>query len=183
MIHPPPPPPEFINFSIPEFFSNTAQKGSYTKCLGTVRQNNFDGKSSFPPSFSSLTFFDTWNKWSNKGFRSFSVLGDNKFSLESRDIFYRKSWYSPPRHELFRYPKLFEWQKGSSTKWFDTVRENNFEGKCWDPPSLVRNIFRYPELMKHWRIPPQILTALWEKKCSTGNRDFLWGLKFFVTRN
>ena len=39
----------FINFSVPETFWNTAQKDSSTKCFGTARQNNFDGKSWYPP--------------------------------------------------------------------------------------------------------------------------------------
>ena len=39
-------------------FSET-QKGSSTKCFGTVRQNSFYGKSWHPPPLLSLTFFDT----------------------------------------------------------------------------------------------------------------------------
>ena len=62
-------------------------------------------------------------------------------------IFDGKWWYSPLRHQIFRYPKLSETQKGSSTKWFGTVRQNNFDGKSWyslPPPPLSSLTFSLP---------------------------------------
>ena len=120
-------------FSLPETFWNTAQKGSSTKCFGTVRQKIFDRKSWYSPllsinflatgnflkhstegfpyeifrhcetknfrqkivilpssssPFLSIDFFDTRNfvKHRRVPLRSFSVLWDNKFSIENRDI-------------------------------------------------------------------------------------------------
>ena len=57
--------------------------------------------------------------WNKEGFpyEVFSVLWDN-------NIFYRKSWYSPLRHKVFRYPKFCETQTVSSTKFFELWDEN-----------------------------------------------------------
>ena len=41
-------------FSLPKIFGNTAQKGSPTKFFTPARQNKFEGKSWFPPTFSYL---------------------------------------------------------------------------------------------------------------------------------
>ena len=47
------------------------------------------------------------------------------FATVRQQIFYRKSLYALLRHKVFRYPKLSETQKFSSTKWLGTVRQNN----------------------------------------------------------
>ena len=55
---------------------------------------------------------------------------------------------------IFRYPKPFETQKGSSTKWFGTVIQNNFDGKSWNPPPLLSmTFFDTRNLLKHRRVP------------------------------
>ena len=70
------------------------------------------------PPLLSIKFFDTRNfvKQRRVPLRSFSVLWDNKFSIENRDI--------PLLGKIIRYPKFSETQTGSSTKFFGTVREN-----------------------------------------------------------
>ena len=53
-------------------------------------------------------------------------------------------------------------------------------------PSLISNIFRYPELMEHKRIPLQNFSALWDKKFLTENLDTppsLLSINFFATGN
>ena len=74
--------------SLPKTFWNTPQKVSSTKCFGAVRQNNFDGKSWYPPPLLSFTFFDTRNflKHRKISLRKFSVLWDNKLSTKNRYI-------------------------------------------------------------------------------------------------
>ena len=47
------------------------------------------------------------------------------FVTVRQQIFCRKSLYSLLRHKFFRYPKLSETQKDSSTRWFRTVKPNN----------------------------------------------------------
>ena len=75
------------HFLIPEI--KETLKGSPTKFFGTETKN-FDGKSwySLPPPLLSIKFFDTRNfaKHRRVPLRSFSVLWDNKFSIEIRDI-------------------------------------------------------------------------------------------------
>ena len=67
----------------------------------------------------------------------------------------------------FRYPKPFETQKGSSTKWFGTVRQNNFNGKPWfPPPPLSLTIFDTRNFLKHRGVPLRNDSVLWDKKLS-----------------
>ena len=247
---------------------------------------------SLPPSppLLSIKVFDTRNfvKHRRSPLRSFSVLWDNSFSIENRDIpllsikffdtrifsptkffgtlrqqiFYRKSWYSPYRHKIFRYVKLSEtqgflyemirywdknfwntegflyemiryWdktsetQKGSSMKWFgtetkkfwtenrdappppsvfflaffdtrnnetlkdsptkffDTVRQNYFDGKEWYlPPLSVLTFFDTRNVLKNRRVPLRNFSVLWDNRFSLENRDILLlGIKFCDTWN
>ena len=60
------------------------------------------------------------------------------FGTVRQKIFYRKTWYSLLTQKNCRHPKFYETQKGSSTKWFSTERQNNFDGKSWQrPPPLL----------------------------------------------
>ena len=78
-------------------------------------------------------------------------------------IFYWKSWYSPLRNKNFLYPKPFETQKGSSTKWFGTVIQNNFDGKSWYPPPVLSlTFFGTRNFLKHRRVPLLNDSALWD---------------------
>ena len=54
----------------------------------------------------------------------------NFFGTVRQQFFETKSWYSPLRHKVFRYPKHSETQKGSSTKIFGSVRQKN-STKLW----------------------------------------------------
>ena len=50
--------------------------------------------------------------------------------------------------------------------------------------TLKHKIFRYPKLVRHWRVPLRSFSVLWDKKFSIENRDIpLLGIKFFDTRN
>ena len=86
--------------------------------------------------------------------------------------FDKESWYSPSPliHKFFRYQKFCETQKGSPTKFFGTVRQQIFNRKSWYSPHRHK-VFRYPKLMKHWRVPLQKFSALWGKKFSTEDLD------------
>ena len=59
---------------------------------------------------------------------------------------------------------------GSPTKFFGTVRQKIFDRNSWYPP-LMHKIFRYPKLVKHWRVPLPNFSALWDKNFATENRD------------
>ena len=65
--------------------------------------------------------------------RNSSVLRDKNFSIENRDLPLLGIKFFDTRNFL----------KGSSTKCFDTVRQNKFDGTSWYPPTLIPNIFRY----------------------------------------
>ena len=67
---------DFTLLGIKFFDTRNLLKGSSTKCCDTVRQNNFDGKSWYPPPLLSPTFFDTRNflKHRRVPLRSFSAL-------------------------------------------------------------------------------------------------------------
>ena len=144
-------------FSLTEIFWNAAQKGSPTKFFGTVRQNNFGRKSCFTnfsiPEISetlkgSFTkFFSTVRQKTFGKIRDTSSLPPSLptrnvvkqrrvprspakfFGTVGQEILYRKSWYSPFRQKVFRYPKFLETQTVSSTKFFGTVRRKFFNGK------------------------------------------------------
>ena len=60
----------------------------------------------------------------------------------------KKSWYSPPPliHKLFRYQKFCETKKGSTTKFFGTVRQQIFCRKSWF--SLLG--IKFFETLKFW---------------------------------
>ena len=151
------------NFRCPKLFET--QKGAFTKWFGTVRQkkswfsaprhekdrhlklseiqknpqrkdsvlrqNNSNGKSWFPPPPVFLTFFETrkFLKHRKVPLRNDSVLWDKTIWQK---IVIRAPSLIP---YIFRYPKLFETQKGSSTKWFGTVR-HKFLTENRDTPSL-----------------------------------------------
>ena len=127
-------------FSLPETFWNTAQKGSSTKFFGTVRQQFFYRKSWYCPLRNKIFRYRKFSETQHRRvpLRNFSVQWDNKFSIENRDIALLEKNFSIP--EIF-------WntaQKGFSTKFFGTVRQQIFYRKPWY--SHLRNkIFRYPK--------------------------------------
>ena len=88
--------------------------------------------------------------------RSFSALSDKKF-------WQKIVIFPPPSYPyLFSRPESFRStdQKGFSTKFFGTVRQN-FRQKSWHN-SLKPKIFRYPKLMTHWWVPLRRFSVLWD---------------------
>ena len=77
-------PPTFFSLTFFQKIISETQKGSSTKCFGTVRWNHFDAQSWRPPFFLSLLFFDLKRFGTQKGFlRKVSVLWDQKIDWES----------------------------------------------------------------------------------------------------
>ena len=107
------------------FRLSETQKGFSTKCFVTVRQNSFDKKSWYSPTF--YHKFIWYQKFSEtrKGSRT-------KFFGNPRQKFFdRKMWYSPTPlvHKKFRYQDYCEIQKGSPTKFFGTLSQKFSNGK------------------------------------------------------
>ena len=103
-----------------------------------------------PPSCVGIKNFNTRNflKDSRVHLRTDSVLWDKTILTEKRET------HPSLIPNIFRYPKLFETQKGSFTKWFGTVRQNNFDGKSRKPPPLLSlTIFDTRNFLKHRRVP------------------------------
>ena len=112
-----------LNFLLLKIFWNTAHKGSPTKFFGTARQKIFYRKSRFSP-------------LRHKIFR---------YPKLSEGFLYEMFWYCETKQfwrkivipaaslipNIFRYQNFSETEKGSSSKCFDTVRQNNFDGKSW----------------------------------------------------
>ena len=146
-------------------------KCSPTKFFGTVGQNNFDGKSWYPPPFSSLTFFDTRYFLKHREFprRNFSALWDKKFSKENLDT-------PPPLiHKLFRYREFSETQQRRvQLRIFSARWDRKFSTENLDtPPLFIHKLFRYREFSEtqQRRVQLRIFSALWDKKISTVNHD------------
>ena len=123
LILPPSAPLLSLNFLLLKIFWNTAHKGSPTKFFGTARQKIFYRKSRFSP-------------LRHKIFR---------YPKLSEGFLYEMFWYCETKQfwrkivipaaslipNIFRYQNFSETEKGSSSKRFDTVRQNNFDGKSW----------------------------------------------------
>ena len=71
--------------------------------------------------------------------------------------------HSPLIHKIFRYQKFCETQKGSSTKWFGTVRQKIFDGNLWYP-LLCIEFFDTPNFLRQWRDAHEIV-----RHCETKN--------------
>ena len=128
---------------------NETLKFSPTKFFGQVKQKCFDRLSwySLPRQTLaiSIKFFYTgiFSKTHQRRVPliSFSVLWGNKFWIKNRDI-------PLIGINFFRYPKLSETQKGSSTKQFDTARQKIFNGKAW-LFHLKQQFFWFHRLVTH----------------------------------
>ena len=137
-------------FSPPEFFWNTAQKGSPNKLFDTVRQKPFEGNSWYSPTpfihklFGYRKFDGTQHR--RVPLRNFLALWDKK-------IFDGSSWYY--LHSFlsisFWLPEIL-WntaQKGSSTKNFRHCGTKSFRRKYLIPPLLSLNFFATRNFLKH----------------------------------
>ena len=79
-------------------------------------------------------------------------------------------------HKNFRLQKFSQTQKGSSTKWFGTVRQNIFHKKSWYPP-LIDNSFRYDFFWSTKRFPSKKFFGTVRQKSVDGK---LWYLLFCI---
>ncbi len=130
-----------------------------------MRQNNFDGKSWYPPPLLSLTFFETrdFPKHRKVPRRTFSALWDKKFSTENLD-----TPPSPLIHKLFRYRKLSETQhRRVHLQNFSALWDKKFSTENLDtPPSpLIHKLFRYRKFSETHRRMFQLrnFSAMWDK--------------------
>ena len=138
-------------------FSET-QKGSSTKCFGTVRWNHFDAQSWRPPFFLSLLFFDfkkIWNteRFSTKSFGTMRPKNRLRIVMPTHFLFLN----------IFRLKKISETQMGSSTKRLGTVRQKlSTENRETPPPPMHEN-FRLENFWNTKRFPYEIF-RFWEPK-------------------
>ena len=92
---------------------------------------------------------------------------------------------SPLRHENFRNPELSETRKGSSTKRFSTVRQNNLDRKTLSPhPSFFHKNFHHRKISEtqHRTVPPNYFSAIWNKKRFTEKVDSLYPKHFSLPK-
>ena len=126
----------FLNIFWHKKISET-QKGSSTKCFGTVSQKNWRGLWCPPPLFTS-TFFKIKNflKRRRVALRNVSLLGNKHF--RSTVVIPRpflSSTFSPSG-------KLSETQKGSLTNSFGIVKQNSLTENRDSPPLFMHEKFR-----------------------------------------
>ena len=155
-------PPLIQTFSIPEDFWNTAQKGSPTKFIGTVRQKTFDGKTWYP--LVCIKFFDTPN------FLKLWRYAHEIFQHCETKNFRRKNVIPPSMHKVFRYPKFSETFKGCP-RIFLALWDKKFSTEKRDTPFFIHIFFETKNFLKNSRISLRKFSALWDIKFSTGNRD------------
>ena len=112
------------------------QKGSTTNWFGTVRQKFWHEIVILPPSFPSPLVHEVFRY--QKFCETQKVSPTKFFGTVRQQIFYRKSWYSPFRHKIFRYVKLSDARIPLRN---DSVLRQNF----WNTEGFLYEIFRYCE--------------------------------------
>ena len=126
-------------FRYPKLFDTP--KCSPTKFFGTLRQKIFEGVFDTSPSFLSINFFVTRNflKRRRVPLRNFSVLWDNKFSIESRDI--------PLLGINFFDTRNFLKHRRVPRRNFSALWDKNFSTENLDTPAPLLSIkFSLPEI-------------------------------------
>ena len=152
-----------IHFLFPNIFPkrkfSETQKGSSTKCFGTVRWNHFDAQSWRPPPFLSLLFFD---------FKK--ILNTERFLYEKFRYYEIKkvdgdSWCAPTFFSLTFFDIKNFWNTERFIyEMFGYCETKTFNGKLWNPsPSYARKI-SIVKLLKHKKVPLRIFLVLWAKK-------------------
>ena len=120
-------------FPLPEIFWNTTQEGFATKFFATARQTSFDGKSWFPPTLLSLTFWiPEINETLKDSLWNSSTLRDKYISTNNLGtlplllciIFFATDLFRKHLTESFR------------TIFFSPAGQNSFYGKSWFPRTL-----------------------------------------------
>ena len=134
-----PPPTYPKSFSLPEFFWNTAQKGSSTKCFGTLRQK-FRPKIVTRPS-------EAYNFSIPENIDTLRGSPTKLFATVRQTFFDGKSWYFHLQlfHILVRYQEYFETQhKRVPLRNVSVLWDKSFDEKPWQDP-LKCKLFRYPK--------------------------------------
>ena len=158
------------------------QKCSPTKYFGTVRQKNFWQENVIrPPTLSPLlskTFIETRNFVKHRSFplRKISVLWDNKFPKEDRDILLVCIKFVDTRTFLKHRRLLLQS--------FLVLRDNKVSNEDRDIPSVIfplrHKIFRYQKFSKTQNGSPTKYLVLWDNNFSNEDPDNpLWGKKDF----
>ena len=143
------------------------QRGSSTNFLRTLRQKFLTekrGNASLRPSLFSIFFFDTivFVEHRRVPLWSFSVLRENIFSMEDRDITFSSRKFSIPYFESTL--------MGSPTKLFATVRQQIFYRKSLY--ALLRHkVFRYPKLSETQKLSSTKWLGTVRQNNLTENRD------------
>ena len=148
----------FPNIFLKRKFSET-QKGSSTKCFGTVRWNHFDAQSWRPPHFLSLLFFDV------------KKILNTERSLYEKFRYYEikkvdgDSWCAPTFFSLTFFDIKNFWNTERFIyEMFGYCGTKTFNGKSWNPsPSYAWKI-SIVKLLKHKKVPLRIFLVLWAKK-------------------
>ena len=129
-----PPPLLSINFCPAEKFWDTAQKGSSTKCYGTVRQRNSTRKIDSPPPphlFHKISrqrsFSGTHHRW--VPLRNVKVLWDKPSSTENRD---NRPLSYPLQYSI---PEIFWYLDGFLDKTFQQCETKKNSSEKIDTPS------------------------------------------------
>ena len=150
------------HFLMPEI--SETLKGSFTKLFGTVRQKIFDGKTWYP--LVSIKFFDTPNF-----LRHWRDAHEIFRHCETQN-FRRKNVICPLLSIIFfRYQKISGKQKSSFTKLFVLVLWDKKFRQNRDDPLLCMKIFDKRIFLKHQSVLQRNISALWDKKFLTENRD------------
>ena len=102
-----------------------------------------------------------------------------------RQKFPTKPWCPPPLLCMKIFDKRIFLKHQSVLQWNISYSETkNFRRKILILPPLLSKLFRYPKLVKHWRVPLRSFSALWDQKFSTEKRDTpLFIHNFFETKN
>ena len=152
-------PPTFFSLTFFQKINSETQKGSSTKCFGTVRWNHFDAQSWRPPPFLSLIFFDFKKIWNTER----SLYGNFRY-YETKKVD-GESWCPPTLFSLtfFDIKIISETQKGSSMKCFGTVSQKNWRGSWCPPPLFTSTFFKIKNFLKRRRVPLRNVSLLGNK--------------------
>ena len=152
-------PPTFFSLTFFQKIFSETQKGSSTKCFGTVRWNHFDAQSWRPPPFLSLIFFDFRKIWNTE--RSLY----EKFRYHEIKKFDGESWCVPTFFSLTFFDIKNFWNTERFIyEVFGYCETKTSNGKSWNPsPSYAWKI-SIVKLLKHKKVPLRNFSVLWAKK-------------------